>query len=731
MPTINLTDALGLDLDGSLRPHTNLLKVLPTFPKIADLPLDQVPVADLSAALNLTEPIPVPVEEIGLSLHAGASASLSLLRPGQHTIDDNDPFNEIDIKDNEIYLMLGMKFSTDGTLSAEVGSLSLGFSPASELEIICYRRFERGPEGFPKFRKALATAVSSFVLPKRSKDLNDLKSDTVLVLRGSGTLSFSAGVSVSLPTQSLASVSLVLDQKLQVSAGGSIGVDADLTLTGGYQVRLRRLDADKTELGVYTVRSEEATLSISAKVGVSASAGPFELTERVIRALSSKPAVDVAEFKQALPGEDDEAKTLRIESFQASIKAAISTKLQASLALAFDALHSHEAAWLFEIDSSLATTPAANDAIAAALDGRFGALTADPRALPAGIRQASNILTDTDLHKVSLKINLLGLVNLISTEKLVQVTTAERNADGDITLISDTSSGSRLQALLVIFGNDHKRLRKLLSENFLIVASYQAKDLGVLPPDFKAKHTYFAIQDKTSREAMKNELDVPRILGLIDSSAVQQRLGKTGQFGRTDFYAEAVYTSAAVRDAFLNPDALRPSVESYEQIGRLALSELLEGDEGQEFRKKVANDNALWSALKQDGNRANFAHIFGLPAGSNDPRVGAAGADFSAITSWAEAMTAAGSAIREIDGLLGAAPVAANAANFDTARELLKKRLGQVVAHTKDEFGEPLGMLMFYMAASQNAKRSVIVSGEKIERLERTSGDELAVSASA
>ena len=731
MPTINLTDALGLDLDGKLSDHTSLLKLLPSFVKIADLPLDQVPVADLSAALNLAEPIPVPVEDLGLTLHAGATARLSLLRPKQHTIDAYDPFSEIDIKDNEIYLMLGVKFTVNGALGAKVASLSLGFSPESELEIICYRRFERGPDGFPIFRKALATAASSFVLPRNLKDLDALQTDTVLVLRGSGTLSFSAGVSVALPTQSLASVSLVLDKKLQVSAGGSIGVDADLTLTGGYQVRLRRLDAHKTELGVYAMRSEEATLSISAKVGVSASAGPFELTERLISALSNKPAVDVAEFKQALPGEDDEQKTLRIEAFQSSIKAGISTKLQASLAVAFNALHSHEAAWLFEIDSSLAITQAANEAIAAALDGKFGALTANPKGLPAGISQSSNILTDTDLRKVSLKVNLLGLVNLISTEKLVQVCTAERNANGDITLITDSASGSRLQALLVIFGNDHKRLRKLLSENFLIVASYHAKDLGVLPPDFKAKHTYFSIEDKTSRDKMKNEFDVARILGLMDASAVQQRLGKTGQFGRTDFYVEAVYTSDAVRDAFLNPDGLRPSVESYEQIGRLALSELLDGDEGQEFRKKVANDNAIWSALKKDGNRANFPRIFGLRADSLDPGVGAAGADFSAITSWAEAMTAAGSAIRELDGLLGSGPVAADAANFDEARELLKKRLGQVVAHTKDEFGEPLGMLMFYMAASQHAKRTVLLSGDKIERLELTSTGERAVGATS
>ena len=64
------------------------------------------------------------------------------------------------------------------------------------------------------------------------------------------------------------------------------------------------------------------------------------------------------------------------------------------------------------------------------------------------------------------KLNLLGLANVISVGKLVQSTTTEHNGNGDVTLVTDSSTASRLQALLVTFGGDRKRLRKLSERRF-------------------------------------------------------------------------------------------------------------------------------------------------------------------------------------------------------------------------------------------------------------------------
>jgi hypothetical protein len=625
---------------------------------------------------------------------------------------------------------MALKFSLSTNPSVTAGPFTFGFSPECDLEMRCYRRFQRGPGGFPLFRTALAAAAASLVLPKETKDLDALQADTVLVLRGTGKLTVSAGVSMALGTESLASVSLVGNQKFEATAGASVGVDADLTVTGAYQVRLRRLDGHRAELGVYTLKSREEALSVSAEIGVSAKLGKFDLGEKIIGALSPKPAVDLEEFKNALQGENDDQKDQRIAAFQASIQAGICTKLQLSACAAFGALQSHEAAWVFEIDTDLAATDEARAAVANAFAGRLDALTRDPRTLPAGIIQERNVLTDTEFHKQTLKINVLGLVNLISAGKLAQLTTVQCNANGDITLITDTSSESRMSALLLVFGGDGKRLHKLLSENFLITAVYHARDLGVLPPEFKAKHTYFDIQAKTSREEMRNRLDVARVLGLFSAGDEEEWLGNRSAFGRTTVFAEMQYSSDAVRGAFLEPALKPPSEDGYDTIGRSALAELLSGDAGQEYRKRVASDDALWLELRQDGNRANFPHIFGLPAGALNPGLEAAGADFTVITDWAAAMTAAGKALQDVDALLGASSTAASAPDFEKARTLLKQRLGQVVKNTKDEFGEPLGMMMFYFAANRDAMRQARITGPEIPSLDLGPASEIVAKAS-
>ena len=711
MPTIPLNDVLGLSLNGELVPGARLATALPSFVKLAALPIDQVPVADAAASLNLGQPVPIPLPVAGLTLTARGSGSVTLIGPTRPALDEFDPFNEITIAPNEFYLALTLTVSADPDVSGGVGLATFGFSATRAFEIRCYRRFLRGSDGFPPFGKALALVASSVFLPKTADDLKQLQDGTVLVLRGDGALSISAGVEVSLPTDPLAH-SVSGPAGIEIAAGGTMDVDASLTLTGAYQVRLRRLDPVKTELGVYTLQSKELDLSISATIGVAATAGPFDLGSRFIKALTRQPAIDSAEFVQALPGEDQHDKAERIDSFQSSIQSAISTKLEASVTAGLTALRSNEAALLYAVDQNLVVADAAKAALAAAFLGKFDALTRDPQNLPPGVTEEMNVFTHTGLRTLTLNVNLMGLVNLMSATTLVQTSSVERDSSGDITLITDTSNASRLQALLINFGNNQKRLRKLLSESFLIEAAYQASELSVLPPTLRAKHTHFSIDDRTSRDEMKDILDVVRALNLTVPGAAQQQLGQRPSFGRTTFYAEARYATDAVRDAFLNPPA------PFENLGRTALASLLAGDPGQEFRKRVASDDNLWNAMKRIGNRAQFAPLFGLSASALDPRVEAAGVDYSAITSWAKAMTGAAQALREIGVFLGGAPVAPDDPKLTAARDKLKRRLADVVKNTGEEFGEPLGMLMFYLAAGRNADRSVVLSGDQIPRLE-------------
>lgn len=725
MPASSLSDAFGFKADGSLAEGATFLSALPKFAHLKDIPLDQVPIDQTRADLTFAHPISVAAGGLTLEIGGGAGGSLALIGSKMGELDDRDPFRPVAIKPGEIYVALGLNFSTMAGASVAAGVGAFGFTARRGMQIQCYRCFKAGAGGFPAFSKAMADTVSSIYLPRTAADLDQISSEAVLVFSGGGSLSVSAAFTVETPVSTIASANLAPGKSLDVNISGSFETEAKVTITGGYRIRLRRLGLRKIELGVFKLAKRELDVTVAAEAGVTAGAGNFDLASKFIAALSRKHPVDPSEFRQALPGEDPAAREQQIAIFETSLKEAISTKIQASVSAVFTALHSDKAAWLFEVDLDAATSDAAQAALTAALQGDFRALTADPERLPAGIAQTSNVLTAMEVRKQRLQINLLGILNFVSVTSLARISAVERNSGGEITLITDTSSVRRLEALLLNAGVNAKRLRQMLSENFLIEAAYQASRLGVLPPEFKSRHTYLEIHDRTSRDQMKDNLDVFRVLGVLTPDEEESRLSKDN-FGRTTFYVETRYTTETVRRIFLDRNDNPRTVEDFENAGRSALGALLAGDADPGFRAKytlgIAGGDELWSEMKRLGNVAVFAPLFGLPAGSSDPRVAAAGSDYITITTWASAMNQAGAAIREIDHLFAGGLVDTGDARLTDARDRLQRRMAEVVKDTHDHFGDPLGLVMVYIASGEDAEKHAIMSGEGIEALEKAAG---------
>jgi hypothetical protein len=263
----------------------------------------------------------------------------------------------------------------------------------------------------------------------------------------------------------------------------------------------------------------------------------------------------------------------------------------------------------------------------------------------------------------------------------------------------------------------------MLSEQFLIEAVYQVADVKVLPPGFQARHTYLEVRNGTSRKEMKDNLDVARVLTLITPAEQERRMGDREAFGRTTLFAELRYSDEALRRVFLNGGEPRPLSE-YEEFGRSALGALLAGDEEGELRRSYADlgqaGTELWDKMKREGP-FNFGSLFRLP--KTDPRVGAAVSDYAAITDWAKSMRAAGLALQEVARILAESAPGAQDAALTAARERLKERLADVVRETHDQFGDPLGMLMVYLAANQDAVKILLLTGDDIEALEAGSGE--------
>ena len=726
MANLSLLDAFGLDASGSLKPDATLAQAFPQFLHLRNTPLDQVQLAAGKANLTISQPIPLLIPGLSLIIGVGAGGHIQILTTADHILDSNDPFSAINIAASEIYIGLALQLSTAGGTNLSTGSVAFGLALERGLSVTVYRRFTQPANGvFPSFSAALAQTFSSFVVPQSPADLDSLHRDTVLVIAGEGKLDLSASFGIELPVQQLAAKSPVAGQLVPVNLGASLTAGFGVTFAGGYQSRLRRLENEAIEIGIYKSQSRTLAVQVSAEAGVPATVGKFDLAEKFISSLSPKPSIDLQEFRQALPGEDAIARDLQIASFQDDLGSAISTNVEANLTAGFSNLQNDETALSFEVSPGAVNTGAASSALIAALKGNFKALTSTSTALPAGVRQTANICTKTALAKHKLTVNLLGIVNFVSIGKLARISEVKRNANGEITCITDTSDAKRLQAVLLNVAGSAKRLQSMLSEDFLFQSTFKTTGLSVLPADFSAKHTFFETNNKTGRHRMKELLDICCTLGLLTKDGESARLPGKGDFGRTTFWLQTTYSEASIERAFLRADGAARAEEEFETIGRQSLSLLLAGEEDQEFRKQLADlgpkGTSLWQEMKKIGNTADFNRLFGLPLDIPDPRVQAAAADFLCIVSWAGAMKQLGEIIVEIRALVSTI-VNVNDDRLTALRKLLRDRMAEVVKHSGEHFGEPLGLVMVYRASQQSAGARVIATGSSIPPLNNVIG---------
>ena len=723
MAPISINNLLGLDVGGSLAPGEKLKELAPGFLDNKDRQLDRLPVDNFTLGLHVHQPIDKGLSGWQLGPSELIEGRIALIDAHKRAVDEDSPFGSIEVKAGEIYLELALTFALEAGVKGMAGPAIFGFTGSKGFEIRCYRRFTAGTTGFPSFGAALDSTLSSFVLPGGAEDLNQLDSDTILVFTGQGELSVSAGLTIETPANALACTATGFGSTLQLKEGGALTTEAKLTLKGGYRTQLRRTSPGIFEVGIYTLKNHELALSVTAEIGVSAGVGEFDLLEQLIGALSRQPTVDVSEFRNALPADDPEEARTQIESFQREIKDAISSKLQASMSASLSRLSQNEAIWIFDVDSGSAMSADVQRALSAVLHGDLTLVTSAPKNLPSGLQQQKNVLVNTKVLQQKLRINILGLLNYLSLTKIAQVSKVEKSSDGDVTLIADTSDVSRLKAVLLNTGGDAKRLRKMLSQDFLIAATYQISNLHVLPPEFTSGQTHLDITNDTDKKQMRDELTVARILGLLTpEEQIQRCLGNS--FGRTTFFVSTKYSASDIQSLLFDNAGVARATEEFETAGRSALAALLMGKQDQALRLRFAqlgSGDALWQEMKRVGNTAEFAPLFGLPKGALDGQVQAAAANFITITEWASAMNKAAIAVSNVQHEFSLGSVYRDDPIFLKARQQLKDRLEAVVSNTHDEFGDPLGLLMVYVASGEKAERRVLMSGEHIETLDRGS----------
>jgi hypothetical protein len=314
----------------------------------------------------------------------------------------------------------------------------------------------------------------------------------------------------------------------------------------------------------------------------------------------------------------------------------------------------------------------------------------------------------TDLQKTSMtwKVNLLGIYNYISTTELTrQGTVLYEPATGDL-VITDKATALHITASSVNFGADTGKLRHLLADSFLITAAYRGSKSVVSAPEITSSHSYFELQASASPSDMLTDLTAATALGLLDAGAPATLVAGISDFGKTMVYAETSYGAAVAPALFLNGADPKPQDE-FESAGRQAIRLLVRPDAADAFRLRGADDQ-MWPQMSAAG-QFNFAPLF---PDLSAPQIGAIVSDYTLIVWWAGAMSACAKSVAAMNSQISADPDP-QSPQFLKLRADLAKTLANVTSNTRDEFGQPWGLVAMDRVSGSKAAARVQIAGAR------------------
>ncbi len=701
MPTIRLSDQLGAVVEVQPAETSALLRYFRALPDLAlrngdltqaaGLTLDQPAVRSFKTGLSFKDKIDLG-NGLDLSVRAGADGSFSVEGP-PHLFGD-----DVEIPESGCYTRLAFDASAEVSPGIAVGSHSLGCQHGSTLQIANYRRYALSSG--VTLAEALQDAIGGFVIPAKTSDLSAIPEGGIVAVEGKGSLGLLVEAELLTLGNPLAVAKLPGPlPAVRVTAGGSIQVGAACRIEGEFQTRVFRRDKRRILIGWHRRKSDEWTVEATASAGVAVGVGTGEtdLLSTLVRAISADPKADSAELVRAGLSPDQAA------GIQAAVQAAASRRLEVALAAELGSLESNGAAFLFEIDLSR-LTQASSDALDEALHGDLRALHG--RTLP-GVNCVQSIWTKAHEKRLSLEVNLLGIYNFGSIASLVRSGTILVEPTTGALTITDQVTADRVRSAQVNYGADSAKLRHVLAESFLITAAYRAAEQPAGGPSLSSSHTFFEMRNSPSRQQMLRILRVGTALGLLDQQTAGL-LPEQTEFGRLSVCARVDYNDALTASLFVDSNGNSFPREFYENVGRAALQLLVAEGDPDAARRKPAIDDDLWRKMKATG-QAGFHQLFpSLPA----PLVGAIAADYSTIVWWADAMAGAGKHLAAMRRFaLGNPTFSLQNPEFQALRDRLASHLAKVAANTREEFGQPWGLVAMNEASGRRAAASILIQG--------------------
>jgi hypothetical protein len=716
MSTIKLTDNFGLIIDASpglasvfskyLKDPSDIVGVLRNPAAISGLEVGKDPFESQSIGISFTEPVTLGSTGVELTINPQLVGTVGISK-GKALFDaDTDPFRDsISIPPNQAFVSVGLKAELDLGLSGKSGDLQFGFKSGTNVVFTDYRLFALTDQIVP----AIKTLFENFVIPGDLEDVESMPQGSVATVEGTGSLKFSAQANLLSVVNPLATVSTAaIKDVLKVQEGGSITVGATYTLTGEYQVRVQRLDGRKFRLGYEKKRSSEFDVSVAAQIGVTASAGGFDLIKGVLQAVSSDAVPDKDAFQKAGLSDD------QISTIAAAVKTGIERGLQFSISAELDSLDEVSTAFSYEIDVDALDA----DGRTAVNDALSGDLTSLESSTPAGVQPIKSIFSALKQGKKILKVNLLGIYNYASVTTLFQKGTIIVDHDSGEITISDQAGANRIEFTSSNFAKNTAKLRRVLAESLLFTAIYKSSATVRVAPQLTSRYWFFELHQRTNLPKIKDYLNIAQALQAVSPAIVTAKLNAlTGvsAFGQSMFYADSAYTDPLCRSLFLNSGGQARPQDEYEMIGRMALALLLPaGDPINDARRLPLTDDAIWNQMKAAGQPNNFGGLF-ASRGFNAIQLADITSDYTLIMWWAPAMHSMGEALARVLRFISQNPHWDPENNtFKKLRTNLEKTMAAVAQNTQSQFGEPWGLLALDLASGQKAVTTVKISCPKL-----------------
>jgi hypothetical protein len=713
MATFQLTDGFGLNV--TITPAKGALsKYFRNFPSFSVLKTDLSQIANedltnptitkVQSGVSFSDPIDMGQPSVELKVGTTGSGNLSIFVPSKDgaPLFDPDVFGDnIKVGANQRYVSFALSAGLTGSASDTKGDLKFGFDGKSNVTLSYYERFTAGTTVVA----AVTGTISRFTIPGDLDDIKGMPEGSIATVESSGDLKFSGSVNLLALTNPLATVSVPVAGAVKIAGGLTIAVGADYEFSGDYQVRVQRLAENVFHLGYYRKRDSEFDFTVSANASITAKLGDNDLIASLMKAISSDPAADLKQL-EASGMSADQAKAI-----QTAVKSAINRTLEIGASVELSVTEESDAMFLYEVDLD-AVQQGDLPILHSALEGDLTGLVDSDPTPPAGIKVLKTLISRSTTFQHSLKVNLLGIYNVLEVSKLVtQGSTAWDATTGELVL-TDNISEDRIEVIASnLQAKNSDKFQQLLAEHFLITASYRAVANIVSGPDVSGLQSYFHLEQNPSKTRMRDYLSLSVGLALQTNPVAMAELGAIDDYGATTVYAEAAYTNAAFRSLFFSDNALLdPAL--YASAGREAIKSLVAVGDSDDFRLKLASNDALFLQLQGIGNvqSTDFANAC-VSAGVPQSMVPVVGTDYLNIVWFQSAMQQAGKQLLVIDQYVQSNPsVDPNNHDFVALKHKLTESLKTVVQQATADFGGPWGFATMALLGKYSSRKWLIVN---------------------